>query len=102
MERAVPILVTVDADLEDIVPGFLEGRRKDVIELRQALRDGNYETVRIIGHTMKGSGGGYGFQAITEIGRQLESAAKEKNQEAVRQFTDELASYLERLEISYQ
>jgi len=92
----------VDADLEDIVPGFLEGRRKDVIDLRQALRDGNYETVRIIGHTMKGSGGGYGFQGITEIGRQLESAAEEKNREAVRHCTEELADYLERLQIFYQ
>ena len=102
MKTQERIVVKVDADLEDIVPGFLEGRRKDVTELQQALREGNYETIRILGHMMNGSGGGYGFQAITEIGRHLETAAKESDSETIQQYTDELTSYLERVEIVYQ
>ncbi|MDY0040527.1 MAG: Hpt domain-containing protein [Desulforhabdus sp.] len=102
MKRVEHFVVTVDADLEDIVPIFLESRRKDVVELRRGLANGDYEAIRIIGHTLKGSGGGYGFQTISEIGRCLERAAKEEDREAIRQKSDELAEYLERLEIFYQ
>jgi hypothetical protein len=51
---------------------------------------------------MKGSGGGYGFDAITELGHDLEAAAKSEHAEEISRLNDALASYLERLEVVYQ
>jgi HPt (histidine-containing phosphotransfer) domain-containing protein len=96
------IIVHVDEEIEDLIPGFLENRRKDVNRLQEALTSGDYETIRTLGHGMKGAGGGYGFDAITDIGGSLEIAAKQKNTEEIRKGIDELADYLERVEVVHE
>lgn len=89
------MIVRVDPDLLDIIPTFLENRKKDIRSILEALGNNDYETIRILGHSMKGSGGGYGFDVITDIGRSLEEAAKEKNADEVKKWIEELSSYLE-------
>ena len=69
------ITVHIDPDLEDIVPGFLENRRRDVQTLETALHQNDLKTIHVIGHRMKGDGGGYGFDAISMLGAALEQAA---------------------------
>ena len=51
-EDAIP--VHIDQDLEGIVPGFLENRRRDVQTLEAALQENNLAEIRTIGHRMKG------------------------------------------------
>ena len=96
------IIVHVDAELKDLIPGFIDNRRKDIRTLETALRKDDYETIRKLGHSMKGSGGGYGFNAITDIGRSLENASKEKNDEEIRKWVDELLNYLQNVEVVYE
>lgn len=96
------IIVQVDADLEDLIPGYLQNRRLDVDAILQALEKPDFETIRVLGHTMKGTGGGYGFDAITEMGRALEEAAKNRNIEVIRQETAALAAYLQAVEVVFQ
>ena len=93
------IIVRVDPDLEDLIPGFLENRRKDVQSLQGALERGDYETIRVLGHSMKGAGGGYGFDGITDIGRFLEESAKNEDAQEIKNRITELSNYLERIEI---
>ena len=92
------ILVHVDPEIADLVPGFLDNRRKDVTAMLDALDKNDFEAIRILGHSMKGVGGGYGFDAITEIGAALEQAAKNTNPEDVRKGLRDLTAYLERVE----
>lgn len=96
------IVVQVDADLEDLIPGYLQNRRHDVDPILKAVDKQDFETIRILGHTMKGTGGGYGFDAITEIGRDLETAAKEANVPAIRQKAAALLAYLQAVEVVFQ
>lgn len=96
------IVVHIDADLEDLIPGYLQKRQEDVKTIVDALERGDYETIRILGHTMKGTGGGYGFDAITDIGHALEDAAKTKNTEEIKRQVNELSSYLDRVEVVYE
>ena len=96
------IIVRVDSEIEDLVPGYLENRRKDIITIRSALEHSDFDTIRVIGHSMKGSGGGYGFDKITEIGNSIELAAKESNHKNIVKFLDELWVYLERIVIVYE
>lgn len=96
------IIVRVDSEIEDLVPGYLENRRKDIITIRTALENRDFETIKVIGHSMKGSGGGYGFDKITDIGKSIELAAKESNHEDIVKFLDELLDYLERIIIVYE
>jgi len=95
------IVVNVDSDIEDLIPGFLENRQQDVKSIYDALEKEDYETIRILGHSMKGAGGGYGFDEITDIGRSIEESAEGKNQEEVKKWVINLSNYLDRIEIVY-
>ncbi|RMG04743.1 MAG: Hpt domain-containing protein [Nitrospirae bacterium] len=96
------IVVVIDEDLEDIVPGFLENRKADIEEIGRLLEKSDFESIRILGHSMKGSGGGYGFDRITEIGAAIEEAAKRSDAEEIKRQTAELQDYLERVEVRYE
>ena len=100
--RGDKIIVHVDPDLKDLVPGFLKNRRKDVKSLVAAVERSDYETIEALGHTMKGDGGGYGFHAITDIGESLEKAASNKNLQEIRKWVKQLSVYLESVEIVYK
>ena len=96
------ILVRVDSDIQDIIPGFLGHRRDDIESILRALEHDDYETVRFLGHSMKGAGGGYGFDGITELGQSMELAAMGQNAQEVRKLVSELATYLESVEVVYE
>ena len=92
-------IVHVDPELKDLIPGFLNNRRQDALTIRAALAQGDMETVRILGHSMKGCGGGYGFNALSKLGGILEQGAQNRDSEAITNAVDELQAYLEQVEI---
>ena len=55
---------------------------------------------KLLGHSMKGSGEGYGFDTISEIGRFLEEAAKKRDRQAIEKWMRKLLIYLERVQIA--
>ncbi|HXG31311.1 MAG TPA: Hpt domain-containing protein [Thermodesulfobacteriota bacterium] len=93
------VVVYVDSELEDLIPIFLENRHKDVEEIRRLLKEGNLGEIRRLGHSMKGSGGGYGFDEISEIGRNIEEAAKSGDAERIERLNNQLAEYLSVVEV---
>ncbi len=95
------IQVHVDPDLQDLIPGYLENRGKDLLVYQQALEKGDFESIGVLGHSMKGSGGGYGFNDLTSIGRAIEKAAKNRDKESVRKSIIDLTDFLEKLEVIY-
>jgi HPt (histidine-containing phosphotransfer) domain-containing protein len=95
------VIVTIERDLEYLIPEYLEGRRNDIESIRQALQKGDFETIRILGHNMKGTGGGYGFDAITVIGGNIQDAAKATEADELERLSDELEEYLDTIEIRY-
>jgi hypothetical protein len=94
-----PIPIRVDPEIAALVPGFLANRHKDVVLLLDAMNQGDFETARILGHSMKGSGGGYGFDGITDIGAEIETAAKQHDAVAIRSQVHALSRYLARIQV---
>jgi HPt (histidine-containing phosphotransfer) domain-containing protein len=101
MSKEEEIIVHIDADLEPIIPRFFELRHEDVEAINDNLEKADYETIMRIGHSMKGAGGGYGFDYISEIGMAIETAAKGKNKEDIKRWVDKLSIYLEKVEVVY-
>ncbi|MBI3592277.1 MAG: Hpt domain-containing protein [Nitrospirae bacterium] len=95
------IIVHIDADLEALIPGFLQNRREDIKSILTALEVGDYQTIRILGHSMKGTGGGYGFDAISQIGYSIEKAATDRNAGEIKKLISTLSSYIESVEVIY-
>ena len=94
--------VYIDQDLEFLIPQFLENREEDIKNLEKLLEESEYDQIRIIGHSMKGSGGGYGFDYLTEIGSQIEKEAELKNESEIHKLIEELKNYLDNIEIIYE
>ncbi len=95
------IIIQVDPDLEELIPGFLENRNADIEKLRSALDDNDFVNIQSIGHSTKGVGGGYGFDLMSELGAEIESGAKESDVDKIREKIDLLDDYLQRIEIEY-
>ena len=97
MSARIPI--QVDPDLADLIPGFLDNRRNDVVRLQALLRQGDFVEIRRIGHSMKGAGGGYGFDAITDLGAEIERAALRADAAAIERLATALDDYLVRIDV---
>jgi signal transduction histidine kinase len=95
------IVVHADPEIADLIPKFLENRQKDIDSIRAALEKMDFDTIRVLGHSMKGAGGGYGFPGVTEIGRHLEDAAKIKDTEVILKGIEDLTNYLNSVEVVY-
>ncbi len=63
--------------------------------MREALGRADFEAVTILGHNLRGSGGGFGFQTITDIGAALERVAGAADLEESRKWLGELSCYLD-------
>jgi HPt (histidine-containing phosphotransfer) domain-containing protein len=100
--RPERVRVSIDPDLQDLIPGFLQNRRHDVQTLQKALAVGDFETIRMLGHRMRGDGGGYGFPMISDIGHTMEKATLEKNAQEVIACVQALVTYLDRIEVVYE
>lgn len=96
------IVVRLDPDLEPLVPRFLENRRKDFTAIQAALQREDFDEIRLLGHRMRGDGGGYGFHTIGEIGSALERASAQRDAGEIRRHAGALLEFLERVEVVYR
>jgi PAS domain S-box-containing protein len=96
--RKDTILVPANSKFADRIPAYLQNCRQNGIAMLGALDRIDFETVKYLGHQMRGSGGAFGFQAITEIGAELQQAAESADTDASRKWVGELSSYLDRIE----
>ena len=83
------------------MPAYLDKRRADVLSYRGALAVGDFETIRMLGHKMKGTGAGYGFEALTSLGAAIERAAQNQDAAAVRKTVSEVALFLDSVALEY-
>lgn len=73
---------------------YIGRREADLEALRSALEESDFESIRIKGHNLYGSGGAYGLDRISELGGSLEAAALAGDQGAIGRHIDALESYL--------
>jgi CheY-like chemotaxis protein len=97
--RKDTVHLSLNQKLAARAPTYLQSCRQSVIEILDALDRVDFETVTILGHNMRGSGGAYGFQAITDIGGAIEQAAESADNDASRKWVGELSSFLDGVEI---
>jgi HPt (histidine-containing phosphotransfer) domain-containing protein len=97
---ADPIIVNVTKDLEALIPRFLANRQKDIATITHALETKDFDAIRIVGHSIKGVGGSYGFDAITIFGTELEVAAVHSDVPKVRDTLSRYQDYLGRVKIN--
>ncbi len=94
-------VVQVEEGMEDVVPGYLAKRRAEVSFYREALGRNDFDSIRKFAHKMKGTGAGYGFPMLTELGSAMEKAAMDSDAVPLQNCIEQLAVYLETVELKY-
>jgi CheY-like chemotaxis protein len=93
--RLDPILLRAIPNFADRIPAYLQNCRQNVVVMLDALDRVDFETVMSLGHQMRGSGGAYGFQEITDISAAVQEAAENADASVSRKWVGELSSYLD-------
>jgi HPt (histidine-containing phosphotransfer) domain-containing protein len=96
------VIVEVDEDLSDLIPDFLAHKRADIDSVFEAVARRDYAAIGRIAHRIKGEGGSYGFDSMTELGRSLERAAAIRDNGAVTTLARQLLRYLDQVEVVFQ
>ncbi|MFO0728714.1 MAG: response regulator [Myxococcota bacterium] len=86
--------VEVDPELIDIAPLFLESRKKDANRLPVLLATDDFAEIARLGHTIRGSSATFGFDALRDLGVELQAAAEAQDHERTASVVQRVTNYL--------
>jgi diguanylate cyclase (GGDEF)-like protein len=95
-------VVRADPYMAQHIPRFLENRRVELISVREAARVGDLTGVKAFGHKLKGSGGTFGFDALSVLGERLEQSATDADRTELLRVVDEIGWYLDHVQVVYR
>jgi len=78
-----------------LVPKYLASKPRQIEEARASLAAKDFPPIRRFGHNLKGTGLGYGFPRIEEIGAELEKAATDADERSISEQLGMLSRFLE-------
>ncbi len=90
----------IPPELKEIIPGYLGRRDQDILQLRKAVDQSDFDTIAKIAHKLKGNGASYGFDNLTEIGQKLMQVSEIKNQVAAKTLIHELHLEVENIKFN--
>ena len=93
------IVLHVEPALRELVPVFLESRRRDLERMRQALHAGDLDAIRDVGRNIRCFSRVYGFEELTALGEEIRCAADECSTLRIVHLQGQLADYLSRVEV---
>ena len=73
---------------------YVNHTSKELVSIMEGLETKSFDLLRTFGHNIKGSGGMYGFNEVTEIGAVIEAAAKEEDMALIKSNLNSLDSFL--------
>jgi HPt (histidine-containing phosphotransfer) domain-containing protein len=94
--------VMVAKDLEDLIPGFMRNRNKELETLKMALAAADFEQLRQLGHRMKGVGNSYGFAQVSVLGQEIEDGARSADRASLEANIAQYGDYLSKVQIAFE
>lgn len=87
-----------DADFAELLELFVEALPERTYALQAAVDEGDLQQVRCLTHQLKGAGGGYGFEGLTQVAGELEKACEQlRSVDLVAPYVDKLTKYIARI-----
>lgn len=94
-------IVEIDADLQDLVPQFVENRKKDIETLRELVQKDDLEAISQLAHKIKGAAAGYGFNELSDLAAQMEKASKTQDHHPLSGLVQQMETHFLNIEIQY-
>ena len=73
---------------------YINHTSKELVSIMEDLETKSFDSLRTFGHNIKGSGGMYGFNEVTEIGAVIEAAAKDEDMAIIKSNLKNLDLFL--------
>ena len=73
---------------------YINHTSKELVSIMDNLETNSFDSLRTFGHNIKGSGGMYGFNEVTEIGAVIEAAAKDEDMALIKSNLKNLYLFL--------
>ena len=96
-----PRVIELAKDVEVLVKRFLGRRQAELVLLRQAMEAGDYETIRRLGHDLKGAGESFGFPELSILGAKFELAGTARDSDQIALHIATMERYLTRVQVRF-
>ena len=80
--------------MEELRQEFMESVSQNLKDLLSLVQDGKMEEIRRIAHDIKGMAGTFGMESGSDIAKDLQIAADNKEADKVKTLIDQLVSYM--------
>ena len=84
-----------DEEWAEMQEMYVTHTSKELEKIKTQLNLDSIDYIRTFGHNIKGSGGMYGFNEVTELGLLIENAAKEGNLDSIKSNLEVLEGFLQ-------
>lgn len=93
------IEILVDEDFLDLAEMYLEAKQKDIELYKTALQNKDFKAIKDASHKMKGTGASYGFEYLTELGKNMEEASLNEEFDNLVKMVDDFENHLSQIVI---
>ena len=93
------IVLRAEPSVKELLPGFLENRRRDLERMGEALHAGDLAAIRDLGQNIRCFSRVYGLADLTRLGEEIRCAAEECSTLRIVHLQGRLADYLSRVEL---
>lgn len=93
--------VRVDTDLADLIPDYLSSRESELKKLNEAILKDDFALIQSLGHKLRGSAGSFGFDQLSEVGKELEENGKVQNRGNIEKALNDYQHYLKKVKVIY-
>jgi len=96
------VVVYIEPDFAEFIPEFFQDIRQDIQTMAEALERREFQDISRLSHSLKGAGGGYGFNTISDIARSLEAEARQEQSEGVARWLKQLQAFVDDVRVVYR
>lgn len=95
------VKVEIDADLEDLIPQFLDNRKKDIEALQQLVEKNDLPAISQLAHKVKGAAASYGFNELSDLASQMEMQSKNNDNSNLGELVKKMRIHFLSIEVHY-
>lgn len=79
-----------DPEFQELIRSYLDYLMDSLVTFKMNCVNRNYSEIRKFAHNLKGSGGGYGFDDLTQLGSDISLATKSEDAQKLDSLVKEL------------